>query len=504
MLTLSNPCHLPLIANRGTEKLYCCLDSFGKLQLWLYKGENWHLQESNLFNHYLCAFDGAVDEQGLLHLLGYDTNGNFYHGSIDLSGRLQAPRLLFSGQGQNIYQLSCCFDPLQQLHILYLAAEEDCKQQQLFYLRHPCRDGQTKPFLVDTTPGLYCCILSDRQNHIYMICPMIVDGRMRLALRSMDLRRERPGRAYLFPGILEGTCWPSTYCDGQNNIHISWVSRHQGNSRLNYIRRDGQGEWQNFLQMAVPPDTSAAAPLSSNGNDLFLFYYFAGKLGFLYSRDGGISWKRGKDEPLPGECVLTRMRAGGDAGGRIFDKQEFFFISNVPTPERKETAAKEDEASPAVEDTPDSLNLLTSYVFTRIYAMEEDNRTLAQKLAQKEKELAMLQEREQSMLQDLETMLREKTLRFNEMELLLKESLRQYVEKINGEKAVLREQIDLLRMDIIKLQDSKRSLLRENISLRQKINHYMEKEKALPLTGEKTNSNLYIWFRERFKPLWDR
>ncbi|MEW5920326.1 MAG: hypothetical protein AB1796_05085 [Bacillota bacterium] len=458
------------------------LDLYGRLQCWQFKQDTWSLLADNIFKEYLKGFDGAIDDRGALHLLGYDANGNIYL-IINPEGDMPEPHLIYRDSRLKLRHLSCCFEPLKQLHILYLAVDKQKKMQQLYYLR--CQGNKVEqPTCVDSlagTAGSHCWILSDLHGNIFMLHPMIDDDYMRLAFRKLDIGGDRPGRIFLLPGKQDGLCWPSYYCDDKNNIHISWINRHEGKAYLNYIQRDKTGNWQHYLQAEVPPQTLPVAPLSFIAGDLLLAFRWENRLGLLYSRDGGLHWSRGKDEALEQESVLIRLRLSRRKREEVCATRDYFSCRVPPehlSPRATTNSVAGDEDNDYFSRESQILDVLSSYAFERARRMEEDRSSLEQKLQQKEKELSDLRAREQLRIAELEQKITNKTLQLDEAELLFTETLQKYQERLEREKSILREQINLLRIDVRKLQGKKEKLLQDSIAMSQQIAIYEQKERA--------------------------
>lgn len=479
----SSPCKLPLIARHGAKMEYFRLDEHGKLQHWQFNENEWVISADNLFQQYLCGFDGAVDERGALHLLGYNGQGSLYY--LPASVEPAPPQLIYADPQREICQISCCVDPLGLIHILYLAATAAGKGQQLYYLHGKEKEWQM-PSCVDTVffggKGSSCCILSDRANLIYLIYPVMDEDRARLALRKMNMSSNHAGRIYLFPGKQDGPCWPSYYCDGQNNIHIAWINRQADSVCLNYIQREKTGDWRCFFQTALPAETLSPALLSCDGSDLRIAFRWGEKTGLFYSRNGGIHWNRGKDMELEPGSTLTRMRVGYEDKGSPAAAQNIVYCFTVPPHKLQKTAINGNIVQAGQSDGELSnyiLAILSSYAFTRAREMDEENKLLIGELEQK---------------------IAEKTLQLDEAASIFNVTLQKHREQLEREKGILREQVNLLRADLLKLQTKNEKLLRQSTVLEQKIAILEGQEKnrsAAP--PQQINNNLFRRFLLKLK-----
>ncbi len=476
MDTLKNPCCLPLIAGHDGKKDYYCFGIHGRLQHWQFNEGSWSMPSDSLFQQSLGGFDGALDNQGLFHLLGYDHQGNIY--KINPIGTGVVPQLIYT-TSHPINHLSCCFDQLNQLQILYLGAGEGKQRQRLFHLIVGEREKQEASF-VDFVDGSanYCSIIANRLNQPYLIYPVLDEDSSRIAFRRMDIPGRRPGRIYLLPGRQGSAGPPSTYCDAKINIHLAWISRCAGKAYLNYIQRDKTGDWQHFLQTEVPPQTIPAVPFSCTAKELIIFFQWGSRLGLLYSRNGGARWHRGKDREVEPASILTRLRIDCTEWEKSEKSRKFFVsFSAPPVNMQQSTSCNSSEGNKATRNNGklNSMAILSASVFEQIHRLERENNRLQQKM-QEEKELATLLVQEQSKVAELEIMLEEKIMHSREAERLYQDTLQKYHDKWKREKEILREQLRLLRADVIKLQNKKEQLFRENNELSSCIGRYEKKE----------------------------
>ncbi len=480
MHTLKNSCRLPLITGHDGKKDYYRFDIHGRLQYWQFNEGSWSMLSDNLFQQSIEGFDGALDDRGMIHLLGYDHQGNIYQ--IVPSGPKVAPQLIYTAPGQKINRISSCFDQLNHLQILYSSAAEGKQRQLLFHLIVTEKEKQ-KATHVDFIDGSanYCTIIADRLNQLYLIYPVLDQGSSRIAFRCMDTTGKRPGRIYLLPGRQGSADPPSCYCDVQNHIHLTWISRWAGKAYLNYIRRDKDGNWRHFLQAEVPPQTIPAVQLSCTAKELIIFFQWESRLGLLYSRNGGARWHRGKDREAEQVSVLTRLRIDCTEWEKSEESREFFVSFSVPPVNMQQgTSYNSPEGNKATRNSGElnSMVILSASVFEQIHHLETENNRLQQKM-QAEKELATLLVQEQSKVAELEIMLEEKILQARETEWLYQDTLQKHHEKREREKEILREQLRLLRVDVIKLQNKKEQLVRENNELSSCIARYEKKEQAI-------------------------
>jgi hypothetical protein len=480
MDTLKNPCRLPLIAGLEGKKIYYRFDNHDRLQHWQFNNGSWSMPSDNLFQQSLAGFDGALDNQGLFHLLGYDHQGNIYQ--VNPSGTGVTPQLIYTAPRQIIHRLSCCFDQLNNLQILYLGSGKVKQRQQLFHLIVAQREKQQTSFVDFVDGGVnYCSIIADRLNRLYLIYPVSDEGSSRIAFRRMHITSRHPGRIYLLPGKQESAGPPSYYCDVQNYIHLAWISRYAGKAYLNYIRRDKIGDWLHFLQEEVSPQTLPAAYLSCTAKELIIYFQCGSRLSLLYSQDGGTSWHRGKDREVEQVSVLTRLRIDCNEWEKSEDSRRFFVNFSVPPVNMQQSTSYNSlEGIKATHNTGtlNSMAIISAFVFEQIHCLEVENNRLQQKMKE-EIELATQLVHEQSKVAELEKMLEEKTLQSREAEQLYQDTLQKYHEKREREKEIMHEQLKLLRADVIKLQHKKEKLIRENSKLSSRIARYEEKEQSM-------------------------
>jgi hypothetical protein len=308
------------------------------------------------------------------------------------------------------------------------------------------------------------------------------EDRTRLAFRKINMSNNHAGRIYLFPGKQDGPCWPSYYCDGQNNIHIAWINRQADSVWLNYIQREKTGDWRYFLQTALPAETLPPALLSCEGTELRIAFQWGEKTGLFYSRNGGIHWNRGKDMELEPGSTLTRMRVGYEDKGSPAAAQNIVYCFTVPPRKPQNTdengnIAQTDQSDGAVNSH--ILATLSSFVFTRAREMDEENKLLIGELEQK---------------------IAEKTLQLEEAASIFNVTLQKHREQLEREKEILREQVNLLRADLLKLQAKNDKLLRQSTVLEQKIAILEGQEKnrsAAP--PQQINNNLFRRFLLKLK-----
>lgn len=439
---------IPLISYYGLNKGRYSLDEQGKLQHWHFDRGTWIMMADNLFQVALRGFDGAADEQGLQHLLGYDNKGNIYY--LDPSNSEDKPKLIYAGQNQNISQLSCCFDHSKQLHVFFLRTVA-LNMPQLFYLYGKGQEWQ-KPIFIDNVCGTarpYCTVLCDQSNQVYMLYPIVDGERQRLSFRMIN-SSDHPGRIYLLPG--RGDNWPSYLCDVENNLHITWINNSEKHACLNFIQRDKRGEWRNYLGTPVPLQTLPTAPLTSRRSELFIYYQWGRKLSMLYSRDGGKGWNKGKDENIKQNDTLSRFKlifpsSDGLKRGYAF----FYFYSDI-----------------FLNNTRDSLGLLRGHQAIsakdaeRLLALKDpeiNNEKLAEKIRTKEKELIELRLREKLRIEEFEKIVAAKTKKLHNTEAQV-ENVQIQLKLLKDERGIFQEKIDLLRADVVKLQDNKEKLLK--------------------------------------------
>ncbi len=476
MDTRENPCRLPLMTGEAGEKDYYRLDSHNRLQHWKFTAGSWKMAAADLFQQPLEGFDGALDRKGLMQLLGYDHRGNIYH--LDAGNRAKKIQTI---SPQKINSLSCCFTPSNQLQILYLSSPDAQKQwQHLYYLYKS--SGESSVSLVDTVAGgaSFCSIFSDRLNRLYLIYPLLDEGAGRIALRCLETAGSLPGRIYLLPGKQERAGPPSFYSDPQNNLHLAWISRSSGKAYLNYIQREITGRWRHFMQVEVPPPTLPVVPFSCTAKELLIFVQGERRLSLFYSRNGGAGWYRGKDREIGQESMITRLRLGGRDGPK--PEQSSNFLLNFTLPPQNLTSAP--PGSKEIENHKTmlrggelhSMAVISAAVLEHIHCLEADNSRLREQLQEKEKELAILEQQEQLKTVELERLRAEKQRYCLEGEQLYKdkEKLQRHQGKQEQEIKTLREQLTLLRSDIIKLQNKKEQLTRENSELKRRISSYAE------------------------------
>lgn len=475
MDTLINLCRLPLIACHDGLKNFYRLDIHGKLQHWQFNKGSWNTAADNLFLQSLEGFDGAHDNDGVLHLLGYTHEGKIYHFIPSLAEN--GIQVIKTAPSHIISQLSCCFDSLNQLQILYLSDETNTKlRQQLYHLKR--KDEQWQSSLVDFVDNMaYCGILADRRVLLYLIYPLQDENSSRAVLRCMNITDNRPGRIYLLPGGKGLAGPPSSYCDAQNNIHLAWINSTAGKTLLNYIRRGKTGDWQHFLQTEVPSPTLPVASLSFSAKEIFIFFQWSNKLGLLYSHDSGKHWQRGKDRELERESILTRLRFDCAAWKKTGENQLFFLNFKSPPDNMLQNSS---HSNKHYSGALNNMAIISATVFKEICRLETENTRNQDKLQQKEKELASLKEQEQSKIAELEKKLTEKAMQTGDAERLCKETLQNYQKKQEREKEVLQEQLILLRKDVIKLQHQKEQLFRQNSELNLKLAAYEENKQAIP------------------------
>lgn len=469
-------CRLPLMTSNAEKKEFYCLDMHGRLQHWQIVDGNWNMLVANLFQQSLEGFDGALDKEGLIHLLGYDHRGNIYH--LVPFSKGDEPKIIHKAGHLKINYLACCFNPLNQLQILYLNHNVAEKQRQhLYHLNtvDPLRQASLVDFA--DAKASFCSIFSDRLNQLCLLYHMPDENSSRIAIRCMDNHSKRYGRIYLLPGRQGSTGPPSYYCDTQNNIHLTWISRYAGKTCLNYIRRNKKGDWRNFLQTEVPTQTLPAPSLFCTANELLIYFQWGNKLGTLCSRNGGTDWRRGKDQEVEhDDSVLIRLRIDCFKWKKHEQLRELFL--NVPQAARNSRELN-------------SVAILSMPFTEKFRRLEIENSQLRQKLQQKEKELANLMDREQSRIAKLEKMLEDKTLQSQEADCLYQKTLHKLLQKQEKEKEVLHEQLTLLRTDVLKLQHTKEQLRRENVELNRRVFVYAEKDKT-KLNFEQDGKHHYL------------
>ncbi|NLJ55528.1 MAG: hypothetical protein GX334_00605 [Firmicutes bacterium] len=499
---------IPLLA---AEKHYFVLDEEGYLQYFLYNQapEHWKMLSANLFRRKLHGFDAATDQQGNVHLLGYEPERGLFYLPPGPAGP-EIPQLIYQDPHKKIGHLSVCLDQNNNLHLLILTYN---KQYAMWWLFHLCQEQQkwAGPHLIEFgygPPQQYGLIGADYQGHIFVLYRLFTAGKYNLAYRLLKEGTPRPGKTTLLQAGQDECFFPTFLVDPDNTIHLSWISRTGENMFLNYACRTPAGKWDNFFNAEVLPDSFLLSFLCRHTDKIFMAWKKEQTFFYFYSLQSGKSWQRGKSQIATKELQLFRWRTPAFLGENLPIRGHHLFANagkppqKIPLPQHfwpHFTAEnKEENEIPAALHI---LDILTAYTLTRAGNLQAANSHLKQKLKQQQKGFFKLYTESLDQTENLKEKLAAKNIKLKDLEKLLQQTMAELQKHIHAqqkETATLEAQCNKLQKENEKLK--KEGLAREAalVRLEERIaNLIREKEMLCAEKLKKTSFLSKLFLKKR-------
>jgi hypothetical protein len=493
---------IPLLTASDKGKHYFALDEYGHLQHFFYQNECWNLGTGNIFSHKIQGFDAALDIQGNIYLLGYDDAGSLFF-LLPLAGK-SSPKPFYQDSSKKICHLSSCLDKENNMHILYLAKNEEHQMWWLFYLRSE-KDKWQEPVIIDfgyhylEQKGL---ILRDLQDNLFILHRLFEEGKYCLVLRGLAREANRPEKTFYLQERERECFFPAFLVSPDNTLHISWLSCEDEVMFLNYTHRNLAGKWENFTSFEVPHDTLTIAPLYLVEDRLVLSWKKGEKLFYLFSLNGGKSWKRGRGKAKTG-IELTRFRSVNNLFTQTKWWGDFIFASGIPPQEilYPEEFLKSRAGEGDLPEEFQILDLLSSNLLTYAGNLQTANAFLKQKLGQQEQELLKMYSWGLSRAEAMEEKLNAKKMELEKVETFFQNTLKELQERISREKEEMAERNKELIHQLKTSSQKNEELKKENLLLLKNISQLKKEVVALIKENEELRAKKKRFFPRFFSRL---
>lgn len=488
------PDRFPLLAS---EKHFFLMNTEGRLQHCLYNRAANQVEgcremfPADLFGQKLHGFDAVVDSQGAVHLLGYEQGGGLFYLPLSLDDP-QSPLLLYRDQHKKIEHLSACRDQKNSLHLFFLARDEKYKVWWLFYLYSEQQNGKQKwaePLVIDFGYGpweQYGLIGSDSLNRIFFIYRLCIDGEYTLVFRLQEKGTKRPGKTVFLPKEGGGSCFPSFLLDPDDTLHLSWLSRQEKTTFLNYACRTPAGEWENSFNLEIPLDSFFLAPLFYHRgkllltwkNDRVFFHLYLSPEKKERKEQVNNSWRWGKNQTITEEIQPLRLRPADNPGGNFPGRGSCIFAATgyLPqrTPQPHELLPYSFEEDNEVDEALQGLHILdilSSYTLTRAGNLQTKNAYLKQKLEERGKEFSRLYTANLVQRRGMKEELSAKIMELEKIEKLLQKTLAELQKSLQQQK----EKITMLQAECNALQKENKKLKEANFTQTANLSQFQEK-----------------------------
>ncbi|MDO9534683.1 MAG: hypothetical protein Q7J85_04975 [Bacillota bacterium] len=492
---------IPLIVSLRDKKHYFALDDHGYLDHFIYENESWHSIKKNILGIQVAGFDAGTDNKGRVCLLGYDHKGNLFC-LTDAEGEEKPEPFCLDGS-KKICWISFCLDEEDHLHVFCLAVNEKREMWWIFYLCNEKGKWQTQSILdFGNYPGeQYGFISRDSEDHIYIMHRLFEEEKYSLVFRDLEKETKQPGRT-IYLDVPQRDCFmPSFLTDGNNTLHVSWMSREKGIMFLNYTSKSSTGKWESYTSTEVPSESRPIAPIYLVEDRLLLFWENENILFHLYSLNNGKNWKWGRSKAVDTALELTRYHSTSNISDNPSRFGNFVFTVGKPPQEivHPEQFTKIKEKERELSEEFHILEVLSSSLLTRTGNLQANNSYLEQKLSRQEKEMLKIYSWGITKAETLEEKLAAKDVELQKLDKLFKTTLKDLQRRLIREK----EDIQLLNSALTKktqeLSVENKELKTRNFSLSQNIRELKEQVISLMKENEELINRKKSFFHKFFR-----